>query len=114
MQREDESCHTGSSWTARFKTFAGTLPGALTITIGVAGLAYLIVVQPAVLVTLLPFSVLLLCPLMHVFMHRGHGGHGAHGDQDNTGYIVREQRVREEVNALERDKARVGPFISGH
>ena len=27
----------------------------------------------------LPFLVLLACPLMHVFMHRGHG-HGSHGD----------------------------------
>ena len=24
----------------------------------------------------LPFLLLLACPLMHVFMHRGHGGHG--------------------------------------
>ena len=24
-----------------------------------------------------PYLLLLLCPLMHVFMHRGHGGHGA-------------------------------------
>ena len=22
---------------------------------------------------------LLLCPLMHIFMHGGHGGHGSHG-----------------------------------
>ena len=28
----------------------------------------------------LPFLILLLCPLMHVFMHGGHGGHGGHGD----------------------------------
>ena len=27
----------------------------------------------------LPFLLLLACPLMHVFMHRGHGGHGGHG-----------------------------------
>ncbi len=26
----------------------------------------------------LPFAILLLCPLIHVFMHRGHG-HGGHG-----------------------------------
>lgn len=28
----------------------------------------------------LPFLLLLACPLMHVFMHRGHGGHRASRD----------------------------------
>jgi len=27
--------------------------------------------------------VLLLCPLMHVFMHGGHGGHGHHHNSDD-------------------------------
>ncbi len=28
----------------------------------------------------LPWLIILACPLMHVFMHRGHGGHGGnHG-----------------------------------
>ena len=27
----------------------------------------------------LPFLLLLSCPLMHLFMHRGHGAHGSHG-----------------------------------
>ena len=32
----------------------------------------------------LPFLLLLACPLMHVFMHRGHGGRaGGHGHQHN-------------------------------
>ena len=26
-----------------------------------------------------PYALLLVCPLMHVFMHKGHGGHGGHG-----------------------------------
>lgn len=26
----------------------------------------------------LPYLLLLACPLMHVFMHHGHGGHGHH------------------------------------
>ena len=34
----------------------------------------------------LPFLLLLACPLMHVFMHNGHGGHGGghagHRDAD--------------------------------
>jgi hypothetical protein len=28
----------------------------------------------------LPFAILALCPLLHLFMHRGHGGHSA-GDE---------------------------------
>lgn len=28
----------------------------------------------------LPYLLLLACPLLHFFMHRGHGGHGGHGD----------------------------------
>lgn len=25
-----------------------------------------------------PYAFMLVCPLMHLVMHRGHGGHGAH------------------------------------
>lgn len=37
----------------------------------------------------LPFLLILACPLMHVFMHRGHGGHGGghahhHGGQQGS------------------------------
>ena len=30
----------------------------------------------------LPYALLLLCPLMHLFMHRGHGGEHAPGGRD--------------------------------
>jgi hypothetical protein len=29
----------------------------------------------------LPYLLILACPLMHFFMHRGHGGHHHHGEQ---------------------------------
>ena len=33
----------------------------------------------------LPYLLLLLCPLMHYFMHRGHGGHGSgHSGHDGA------------------------------
>ena len=32
----------------------------------------------------LPFLLLLACPLMHVFMHRGHGGHAGHADPQQS------------------------------
>jgi L-asparagine transporter-like permease len=33
-------------------------------------------------IVFLPYALLLLCPLMHVFMHHGHGGHGDHRVKD--------------------------------
>lgn len=39
---------------------------------------------------LLPYALLLLCPLLHLFMHSGHGEHGNQSDQpgqsDHTGH----------------------------
>lgn len=37
---------------------------------------FLILEHPGHLLSWLPFLIVLLCPLMHIFMHRGHGGHG--------------------------------------
>ena len=34
--------------------------------------------DPSVLLQYLPFLILLLCPLMHVFMHGGHGSRHKH------------------------------------
>ncbi len=34
---------------------------------------------------ILPWAILLLCPILHLFMHRGHhGGHGRHGGGRGT------------------------------
>jgi hypothetical protein len=32
----------------------------------------------------LPYLFLLACPLMHLFMHHGHGGHGHHAHRRET------------------------------
>ncbi len=32
---------------------------------------------------ILPFALLLLCPLLHMFMHGGHGGHGGGRDENH-------------------------------
>ena len=42
----------------------------------------------------LPFALLLLCPLMHLFMHGGHGGHGdheSHSDDSDPGRRRKDQ-----------------------
>ncbi|MBX4906810.1 MULTISPECIES: DUF2933 domain-containing protein [Rhizobium] len=35
---------------------------------------------------ILPWLLILACPLMHLFMHHGHGGHGGHSGQDHANY----------------------------
>jgi hypothetical protein len=54
------------------------------ILIGFLALAgyYLWTEHPAHVVAALPALVLLACPLMHFFMHRGHGGHGGGHDHE--------------------------------
>ncbi len=37
------------------------------------------------LIPYLPWLFLAACPLMHVFMHHGHGGHQHHGSSDAPG-----------------------------
>ena len=46
---------------------------------------FLIVEHRAHLFDYLPFVLLLACPLMHLFMHRGHGGHGDEPSDAGTG-----------------------------
>lgn len=40
--------------------------------------AYLLFEHTAHVIQYLPFGILLLCPLMHMFMHAGHGRHRGH------------------------------------
>lgn len=41
---------------------------------------YLIIVHKQHVIGALPFLVILICPLMHIFMHRGHKHHGKDKD----------------------------------
>ena len=52
-----------------------------------AALYFLLTEHRAHFIYALPFLILLLCPVMHIFMHRGHGGHGNHdGHADHGGH----------------------------
>nr|WP_237489222.1 DUF2933 domain-containing protein [Tsuneonella aeria] len=48
----------------------------LMVFLAILGL-FLILEHPDHLLNWLPFLIILLCPLMHMFMHRRHGGHGS-------------------------------------
>ena len=54
---------------------------------------YLVTEHTAHFFGYLPFGLLLLCPLLHLFMHGGHGGHAA---QENTGSHAGHQDDRPE------------------
>ena len=46
---------------------------------------FLITEHTAHLFGVLPYVLLLLCPLLHLFMHRGHGDHANHADHITDG-----------------------------
>lgn len=56
-----------------------TIRWVLGILLAAAG-AYLVIDHGQHLAPYLPFTFLLGCLVMHLFMHGGHGGHGGHND----------------------------------
>ncbi len=56
-------------------------PRAKWVFIGFAAIAafFLFTEHRAHLFGVLPYLLLLACPLVHLFHHGGHGGHGGHG-----------------------------------
>lgn len=51
------------------------LHGLATLILISAALYFLLVEHGAHILPYLPYLIILLCPLMHLFMHRSHGGH---------------------------------------
>lgn len=48
-------------------------------------IAYFLVTEHrAHVIAFLPYAFLLACPLMHIFMHRGHHEHNGHSKQHNS------------------------------
>ncbi len=54
-----------------FKSYQGWAVLGLAVLVG----GYLVFWHGAHLAAVLPFLVLAACPLMHIFMHKGHGHH---------------------------------------
>ncbi len=46
------------------------------IAFGLVGALFLATAHPEHAWGYLPYALLLLCPILHLFGHRGHGGHG--------------------------------------
>ena len=74
----EPSGRTSSMWSA------SKLLKTCLLTLGLALGAYLLTRHTEHLIRYLPFLIVLACPLMHVFMHRGHGHGGHHHDQPRS------------------------------
>jgi len=67
---------------SQVKTFLGSTAGLIACVVAAALGIYLLVFHLAHVALVVPYLVLLACPLMH-FLHRGHHHHGA-GNVDST------------------------------
>ena len=72
---------TGSS----FGTIIRSRTGVVLLGFLAVAAFFLVTEHTAHVFGYLPWALLLLCPLMHLFMHGGHGGHGDSGTPRGDG-----------------------------
>lgn len=72
----DQYSTTPSFWETPF--------GIVATLLAVAASVYLYMTHQDHVLALLPYAFLAACPLLHMFMHRGHG-HGRHQQQADKG-----------------------------
>ena len=79
--------HANSQHHAEPKNFWGSRYSIGLIVLGAIAVYFLVTEHRAHFLGSLPFLLVLACPLIHVFMHRGHGGHrGPDGGDGNHHY----------------------------
>ena len=71
--------HHHSPNEVRPTAFWGSRYSVGLIVLGAIALYFLLTEHRDHFFSALPFLLLLACPLMHIFMHHGHGGHAEHG-----------------------------------
>lgn len=74
--------HPTSPQTHQPKSLWRTRYGVGLMVMGAIAAFFLLAEHRAHIFGALPFLLILACPLMHLFMHRGHGGHGHHTGAD--------------------------------
>jgi hypothetical protein len=72
--------HGSPSGAPRESSFFKSRAGIVLLVFLAIAAFYLIAEHWAHLAGVLPWLLLAACPLLHVFMHKGHGTHGGHGD----------------------------------
>ena len=77
--------HDHSQHAVHPKAFWGSRYSVGLLVLGAIALYFLLTEHRAHFYFALPFLLLLACPLMHIFMHHGHGGHGGGEDRPLDG-----------------------------
>jgi Protein of unknown function (DUF2933) len=76
VHKHDLQAGAGSGWLS---------PSKITLYVFLGIIAFFLITEHwAHLIPVLPWLFLLLCPLMHLFMHGGHGGHGGNSDRSSN------------------------------
>jgi hypothetical protein len=75
----DHTQHTSGG----FRRLMRSPAGAVLLALLSAAIIYALVTHTAHTLGLLPYALILLCPLMHFFMMGSHGGHGGQGGGNN-------------------------------
>ncbi|WP_419695594.1 DUF2933 domain-containing protein [Mesorhizobium muleiense] len=76
---QEAEAGTGGFWTSK--------TGLAAIAFLLIGAFFLLSEHRAHTLGAIPFLLLLACPLLHMFMHGGHGGHGSHaGHKKQAGH----------------------------
>ncbi len=70
---------------AKDRRFFWLTPNGIAAIVLIAAVIYFLLAEHrAHFIAVLPFLILLLCPLMHIFMHRGHGAdHAPRSDSED-------------------------------
>jgi hypothetical protein len=69
---------------ARLTDFLKSSSGLLTLTLLVVGVLFVVATYGDILLHWLPYGLILLCPLIHLLLHRGHSGHKNHSDHTHS------------------------------
>ncbi|MDO9253750.1 MAG: DUF2933 domain-containing protein [Hydrogenophaga sp.] len=92
--------HPASPHAQQPKNLWRTRYGVGLLVLGAVAAFFLLAEHRAHLFGVLPFLLILACPLMHLFMHRRHGAHGHHGSPEQP-----RTRAEEPAQANPRDRS---------
>jgi|SRR6266508_2507093 len=82
-RKEHRYMHSQRTSQPDLSAFLRSRTGIVLVVFLAVAAFYLTAEHAAHVFGLLPYGLILLCPIMHLLMHRGHGGHGDHSGHEH-------------------------------